>query len=150
MSHGKPRPTNTLTELEPVTFPMAESANSEFLAAVILANVSGREVPMATSVIAVTDSFKPMTHPRTAAHSPTIIVIRPINIKATTNAGMPPCMSTGGIIANSSFQPMVAKCDKASKRSTSETIKSSSSTLGQSIVALVNYEPQEGFFYDTK
>jgi len=36
-----------------VTFPTAESAYFDVLAAVILANVSGREVPMATIVIAV-------------------------------------------------------------------------------------------------
>jgi len=39
--------------LEPVTLPTAASAYSHDLAAVMLAKVSGREVPMATMVIAV-------------------------------------------------------------------------------------------------
>lgn len=54
INQGRPRPTKTLTELEPVTLPMAVSAVSDYLAAVILAKVSGREVPMATKVMAVT------------------------------------------------------------------------------------------------
>jgi hypothetical protein len=36
-------------------FPMAESANSNVFAAVMLAKVSGREVPKATRVMAVTE-----------------------------------------------------------------------------------------------
>ena len=55
IAQGRPRPRKTFTELDPVTLPMAESAYSDDLAAVILANVSGKEVPRATSVIAVTD-----------------------------------------------------------------------------------------------
>jgi len=39
--------------LDPVTFPTAASAYLDVLAAVTLAKVSGREVPMATNVIAV-------------------------------------------------------------------------------------------------
>ena len=50
--HGIPRPTNT--ELLPVTFPIALSAVFSFTAAALLANVSGREVPRATKVMAVT------------------------------------------------------------------------------------------------
>ena len=57
ITQGRPSPTNTLTELDPVTFPIAESANSDCLAAVILAKVSGRDVPTATKVMAVTASF---------------------------------------------------------------------------------------------
>jgi hypothetical protein len=45
---------NTLTELLPVTFPIALSAVFSFTAAALLANVSGREVPRATKVMAVT------------------------------------------------------------------------------------------------
>jgi len=138
MSHGKPKPTNTLTELEPVTFPMAESANSDYFAAVILANVSGREVPTATSVMAVTASLSPTTHPRVDATSATTAVMAPMKINATPKAGMPPPISFGGIQANSSFQPIVAKCENASKAETSSTIKSSSSIIGESMVALVN------------
>ena len=53
ITHGRPRPKNTFTELDPVTLPTAESAYLDVLAAVILANVSGSEVPIATIVIAV-------------------------------------------------------------------------------------------------
>lgn len=56
MTQGRPNPRNTLTEFDPVMFPIAESADSEFLAADILAKVSGNEVPRATSVIAVVAS----------------------------------------------------------------------------------------------
>lgn len=52
MSHGNPRPRNTLTELLPVTFPMALSAYFSCTAAVLEAKVSGREVPRATKVMA--------------------------------------------------------------------------------------------------
>lgn len=90
INHGKPRPTNTFTELEPVTFPIAESAWSEDYAAVILANVSGRDVPIATRVIAVTASFSPTTQPSVLATSATIAVINPMKISATPKAGQPP------------------------------------------------------------
>ena len=53
MTQGSPRPRKTLTEFEPVTFPMALSAFFSLAAAVLLAKVSGREVPRATNVIAV-------------------------------------------------------------------------------------------------
>ena len=48
-----PRPMKTLTELLPVTFPIALSAVFSETAAILLANVSGKEVPRATNVIAV-------------------------------------------------------------------------------------------------
>jgi hypothetical protein len=69
---------------------MAESAYSEFLAAVIDANVSGSEVPRATRVIAVIESGIPQTQPSMEAHSPTIAVIAPINERAAIKAGHPP------------------------------------------------------------
>ena len=52
MSHGSPSPRKTLTELEPVTFPIALSACLSPTAAALDANVSGREVPRATKVMA--------------------------------------------------------------------------------------------------
>jgi len=51
-------PKKTFTALDPVTFPTAASAYLEFWAAALLAKVSGREVPRATSVMALTDVFK--------------------------------------------------------------------------------------------
>ena len=50
---GIPRPMNTFTELLPVTFPMELSAVFSEVAAILLAKVSGREVPRATKVMAV-------------------------------------------------------------------------------------------------
>lgn len=128
MSHGNPRPTKTFTEFEPVTLPMAESAYSDCLAAVILANVSGREVPTATRVIAVTASSRPRVHPSTVATSATTAVMTPIKVSATPNAGHPLPHSTGGMKAKRTFQPMQPKWSNASNNETSETIKSSSST----------------------
>ncbi len=49
---GRPRPRKTLTELEPVTLPMALSAVFSVMAAVFEANVSGSDVPIATNVMA--------------------------------------------------------------------------------------------------
>ena len=45
MSQGRPRPRNTLTALEPVMLPMAESADGAWTAACMEANRSGKEVP---------------------------------------------------------------------------------------------------------
>jgi len=87
ITHGRPRPRNTFTEFDPVTFPTAESAESEVLQAVILANVSGKEVPRATRVMAVTESGKPQTHPSIEATAPTIAVTPPMKHKAMTKAG---------------------------------------------------------------
>lgn len=89
ITHGSPRPRKTLTELDPVTFPIAESAYYEFWAAVTLAKVSGRDVPTATIVIAVIAGGSPTTHPRSSATSPTIPVMIPISVSATKNAGAP-------------------------------------------------------------
>ena len=50
--HGIPNPRKTLTALLPVTLPMAVSACFSPTAAALDANVSGREVPRATNVIA--------------------------------------------------------------------------------------------------
>ena len=48
MTQGIPRPRKTFTELLPVILPMAASAVSSLVAATLLANVSGNEVPRAT------------------------------------------------------------------------------------------------------
>ena len=88
---------------------MAESANSDCLAAVMLAKVSGREVPTATRVMAVTASARPRVHPRTVATSATTAVIEPMKVRATQKAGQPPPHSRGGMKAKSTFQPMQAK-----------------------------------------
>ena len=110
INQGRPRPTKTLTELEPVTLPMAVSAFSDCLAAVILAKVSGRDVPMATKVMAVTAGWRPTVQPRTVATSATIAVMDPIKVRAMMNAGRPPPHSTGGMKAKRTFQPIIAKC----------------------------------------
>ena len=104
ITHGNPSPKNTFTELDPVTLPTAESAYLEVLAAVILANVSGREVPTATRVMAVIYGSRLRTHPINSATSPTIPVMTPIMVRATTNAYLPPPHLMGGMKANRSFQ----------------------------------------------
>ena len=48
MTQGIPRPRKTFTELLPVILPMAASAVSSLVAATLLANVSGNDVPRAT------------------------------------------------------------------------------------------------------
>ena len=114
MTHGKPNPRKTFTELDPVTLPMAESANSDCYAAVTLANVSGREVPTATNVMAVIDGSRPTTQPRSSATEPTMAVIIPINTSAMKKAGAPPPIFTGGTTAKRSFHPIKAKWKSAS------------------------------------
>merc|ERR1711998_147719 len=78
MTHGRPRPRNTLTELEPVTLPTEASAVSSFSAAVFEAKVSGSEVPRATKVIAVMESWRPSRQPKREAISETKAVRRPM------------------------------------------------------------------------
>lgn len=73
-----------------MTLPIAESAYSEVLAAVIDAKVSGSEVPRATIVIAVTESLRPISHPRRIAMSPTTAVTRPMYISENTKHPYPP------------------------------------------------------------
>lgn len=90
ITHGSPRPKKTFTELDPVTLPTAESACFSAAAAAILANVSGREVPRATKVMAVTDGKIPNTHPNKFANSPTIKVTNPINPSERKKQGNPP------------------------------------------------------------
>ena len=145
ITHGRPRPRKTLTEFDPVTLPMAESAYSDDWAAVTLAKVSGREVPMATKVMAVIDGSNPTTHPRRPATDPTIAVIKPMRVNATKNAGTPPPILTGGTTANNNFQPIKAKWKRASLRPTCTTTKSSSSIYGPSITAFLNCYVHDGF-----
>jgi hypothetical protein len=61
ITHGSPRPKNTLTELEPVTLPIALSAVLSFLADIADANVSGSDVPMATKLSNAHDTIKKRT-----------------------------------------------------------------------------------------
>jgi hypothetical protein len=75
--------------LDPVIFPIAESAYFEVWAAVLLAKVSGRDVPRATIVIALIEAGIPRTHPNKVAVYSTIAVIRPIIARAIKNAGAP-------------------------------------------------------------
>lgn len=114
MAHGSPRPKKTLTAFEPVIFPTAASAFGELLAALILANVSGSDVPRATSVIADTDSSMLRTHPKTVANSPTMNVMIPIYVNATKKAGPPPHILGGGIVAKMTCHPIVMNYIKAS------------------------------------
>lgn len=89
ITHGRPRPRNTFTEFEPVMFPMAESAVSEVFAATMLANVSGKDVPTATNVMAVIESSIASSQPSRVANCSTIAVHTPINNKATKKAAIP-------------------------------------------------------------
>lgn len=88
-NHGSPSPKNTFTQFDPVTLPIAASANSELLAAVTEAKVSGSEVPKATKVIAVTDCLTLAMHPNKFANSATMAVTTPIMNKETKKAAHP-------------------------------------------------------------
>jgi hypothetical protein len=75
--------------LDPVTLPIAASASSSYLAAVILAKVSGRDVPKATNVIAVTEGGTIRTHPKSVANLSTIAVTIPIMTRAPVKQAHP-------------------------------------------------------------
>lgn len=90
ITHGNPRPKKMFTELEPVTLPTAESAYGEPWAAVIDANVSGRDVPTATKVMALTAVGMCKQHPKISATSPTTKVTIPTIASAMKKAGQPP------------------------------------------------------------
>jgi len=141
MTQGRPSPKKTLTELDPVTFPTAESANFSAYAAAIEAKVSGREVPKATNVMAVTDGLIPKMQPNNVATSPTTAVTIPIAASAITKHNQPPHMWGGGTIEKNSFHPIVARCMKASIASIS-LISPSSSLVGCNIHAFINCYPQ--------
>ena len=89
-AQGRPHPRKTLTAFDPLMLPTAASALSDYFAAVILAKVSGREVPMATKVIAVTPGLSPITQPMAVATEPTIAVRPPMKQMATKKQGTPP------------------------------------------------------------
>lgn len=110
ISQGRPKPRKTFTEFEPVTFPIAASAQSASFAAVIDANVSGREVPRATKVIAVTLYLIPSAQPNKVAASLTMAVTIPIIVSATVKETHPFLYLAGGTIAKKTFQPIAAKC----------------------------------------
>lgn len=79
-----------MTELDPVTFPIALSAYLSALAAAIEAKVSGREVPKATNVIAVIEGLMPRMQPKRLANSPTTAVTTPMTHRAEKKQAHPP------------------------------------------------------------
>ena len=89
-TQGRPSPRKTLTELDPVTFPIALSAYLSALAAAIEAKVSGREVPRATNVIAVIEGLMPRMQPKRLANSPTTAVTIPMTARAEKKQAHPP------------------------------------------------------------
>ena len=125
--------------MEPVTLPTAASANSLDLAAVMLAKVSGSEVPMATIVMAVICGWMPITHPIASATAPTTPVIIPMKVSAIMKAVFPSPHLIGGTKENKSFQEMMRAYIIASLNETSVTIISSSLIYGPSISAFLNY-----------
>ena len=89
MSQGSPSPRKTLTELEPVTLPIDESADLSPRAACIEAKVSGSDVPSATKVMAVIVSGRNIWHPICVAKSEMRITWKPIHTSAATKHGQP-------------------------------------------------------------
>lgn len=69
---------------------MAASALSDATVEILLAKVSGRDVPSATNVIPVMASFNPTTHPKSPASSPTIAHITPIAHREKKKHSHPP------------------------------------------------------------
>merc|ERR1711964_783864 len=103
MLHGRPNPRKTLTLFDPVTLPILASAYGSCSAAVLLANVSGKDVPSATSVMAVISDSIPREQPRKFATSPTRHVTKPIMPRAKPKQSHPCAKSVGGMKAKSSF-----------------------------------------------
>lgn len=84
--------------------PMALSAYFSLMAAARLANKSGKDVPSATKVMAVTVSSSPTKQPKMEAKSPMKAVRIPITAKDTKNVNQPPQILTGGTIANNIYR----------------------------------------------
>ena len=122
-----PNPKKMLTLLDPVTLPIALSAYLLCWAACLLANVSGKDVPSATNVIAVAAFLSPITHPNKVATSPTTAVTSPIKTSDTQKANHPLQYLAGGMHANRSFHPIVKKCSNASVHEISTILLFSSS-----------------------
>lgn len=70
----------------------------------------GTEVPSATNTTAVTESFRPMVHPKWEARSPMKAVSRPIMRMETMKQAQPFQYSVGGTKAKRTFQNTVRKC----------------------------------------
>mmetsp|Transcript_18943 Transcript_18943/g.48275 ORF Transcript_18943/g.48275 Transcript_18943/m.48275 type:complete len:234 (+) Transcript_18943:231-932(+) len=138
MSQGMPSPRKTFTALEPVTLPTAASANSSLRIASLLANVSGREVPTATKVMAVIASPRPITQPKSEEISPTTAVQAPMKQMETKKAGQPLAQLTGGTSANCNFQKRVTECISESKAEGGSSSPVSSSMPPESTSASVN------------
>lgn len=96
MDQATPIPRKTFTALLPVTLPMEASAYWSWVAATLLANVSGTDVPSATNTTAVTESFRPMVQPKWEARSPMKAVSRPIMRMETMKHAQPFQYSVGG------------------------------------------------------
>jgi hypothetical protein len=69
---------------------MAASALEDATVEILLAKVSGRDVPNATNVIPVMAFFNPTTHPNSSASSPTIAHMTPIPHNEKTKHNQPP------------------------------------------------------------
>mmetsp|Transcript_34902 Transcript_34902/g.99636 ORF Transcript_34902/g.99636 Transcript_34902/m.99636 type:complete len:226 (+) Transcript_34902:360-1037(+) len=104
MVQDSPRPRKTLTQLLPVTLPMELSACSSCRAAVLDANVSGKLVPKATSVIAVMLSSMPTVQPSRLAMSLMAAVTTPIMKRAAQKVAHPPNITGGGTSRKMTFQ----------------------------------------------
>lgn len=70
----------------------------------------GTEVPNATKTTAVTESLRPMVHPKWEARSPMMAVSIPMMRMETTKQAQPWQYSVGGTQANRTFQKTVRKC----------------------------------------
>mmetsp|Transcript_59978 Transcript_59978/g.168083 ORF Transcript_59978/g.168083 Transcript_59978/m.168083 type:complete len:202 (+) Transcript_59978:641-1246(+) len=110
MVHGRPRPRKTFTELLPVMLPIALSAFSSSCAAILDANVSGKLVPRATSVMAVVAGDMPRQQPKSSAMSPMMTVTKPIINNATEKQSQPPAYSVGGTTENKTFHGIATMC----------------------------------------
>ena len=97
-----------MTELLPLILPTELSAFFSFMAAVLLAKVSGILVPKATNVMAVIELGRSIKHPKIPARSPMIAVIKPITAREIRNVGHPPRYLHGGIKANSTCRKKVS------------------------------------------
>mmetsp|Transcript_11533 Transcript_11533/g.11485 ORF Transcript_11533/g.11485 Transcript_11533/m.11485 type:complete len:141 (-) Transcript_11533:597-1019(-) len=137
INQGKPSPRKTLTQLDPVILPIATSALSDCMVACLLANVSGKEVPKATILIAVRDCLSVITHPSKAANSPTIAVRHPMKISEIRNEGHPCQCFAGGTVAKRTFHPMHKKC-KAASQPVISSMMPFSSIWGDKSIAFLN------------
>lgn len=108
-TEGWKRFSNAITQLN-TEFDVTPGLSGSWKKAHTDTHSPGTEVPRATNTTAVTESFRPMVHPKWDARSPVTAVNTPMSTMDTKKQAQPFQYSVGGTKANRTFQKTVRKC----------------------------------------